>query len=925
MPMRSWAPALASCWAKSPNGRQEWLSVPRHLADAAAVTGFLWDAWVPEAVRHRVALDLDEPASARQLACLLAGLHDVGKITPAFAVQAPALVPAMEAEGLVVSPNVKGRSRLLPHALSGGLALREWLTERHWSPKSANALAVVIAGHHGRPPTTLSEGGPPELMGTGAWRDARNAAIGQVVTVVGAGPCLDAWARRPPGEAAQALLTAVVIVADWLASNVDLFPYVDAKPEAARTAWAWSQLGLPTPWRPAPPAIPASDAYWATRFALPPGANPRPVQRRACELLSTARDPRLLIVEAPMGEGKTEAALAAAEILAARSGAGGVMIALPTMATSDAMFRRVLQWLDRLPPPATGAAWSTYLAHGKSRLNDDFRLLPHDSMRAVGQDEGGTTIAHAWLAGRKKGVLSSFVVGTIDQVLVAALRTKHLALRHLALAGKVVILDEVHAADDYMQVFLDRALAWLGAYGVPVVLLSATLPRARRAALVDAYRSGRRPQERRRIESWRRGATPDPLAGHAPSGYPLLTLVDGDQVAHHPTSPSGRATEVTLCRIDDTAVARTLAGELRSTGTAAVICNTVGRAQQRASELRETFGNDVLLVHSRFLAADRQRLERRLRAALGPPEEAIRPVRLIVIGTQVLEQSLDIDVDLMVTDLAPVDLVLQRLGRLHRHDRPADSRPVGLQAPRCLVSGVRDWSAATPQAVPGSIRVYGEAALLRSGAVLKRHLDGQPIRLPDDIAPLVDDAYAAYDERAPDPRWPAELANAEHTAERKRQERQSRAERYRLRSPGSESQSLVGWLDNGTDEESAQGQAAVRDGVQGIEVLLLDERAGELRLPPWMELADRPLEETVDDELARAALGCAVRLPERCTETALNADLSAPQSWSSSGWLRDALVLRAHTEAGRLFAQLGRHWLTYDRQDGLIVTSGRTS
>lgn len=911
--------AVQTCWAKSEDSGQRWMSVPRHLTDAATIAGLLWDEWLPPAVRRRIGRELEEPDSARALTCLLAGLHDLGKISPAFASDVPRLLPAMERAGLAVPDTVRGRRQLLPHAMAGGVALREWLIQTaDWSATTADAVAVVIAGHHGAPPDSLSRFVPVELLGEGAWQSARNEMIEEILDLTRARRHLAAWSRRPPDEAAQVLLTATVIVADWLASNTQLFPLDGADVTVRRAKRAWTDLKLPTFWTASLSNVDASE-YWEERFSFPEGASPRPVQVAACELVRTTRAAPLLIIEAPMGEGKTEAALAAAELLAARFGAGGLMVALPTMATSDAMFRRVLDWLGRLPPPVEGAPWSTYLAHSKARLNDDFRGLGEGRITGVGVDEqGGAAVAHAWLSGRKKGVLSSFVVGTIDQVLVAALRTRHLALRHLALASKVVVLDEVHAADEYMSVYLDRALAWLGEYEVPTVLLSATLPPRRRAELVAAYLSSRRTSVPA-VQSWRRHQTSTAPATAEPCGYPLLTLVDGLDVSHREVGSSGRQLEVSLQRQDEATVLQALVDALSDGGTAAVVCNTVKRAQGFAHELRTVLGGHVLLVHSRFLADDRRLLECQVRDALGPPGSANRPPRFVVVGTQVLEQSLDIDVDIMVSDLAPADLVLQRLGRLHRHARLPHDRPPGLRAPRCLLSGVRDWTAPVPRAVAGSVRVYGEAALLRSATVLRPFLDGAPLRLPDDIAPVVRSAYATYDFAAPEAWWPTELCEAEHEATARREKLAAKAAHFRLRMPDADHPTLLGWLSDGTDEDSATGQAAVRDGLQGVEVLLLEERDGALYLPHWLPRGSALLGDHPSDELARAALGCAVRLPDQCTDAAIDTNLAGPDGWSMHGWLRHVLVLRAQREGDRLRARLREHLLTYDRRDGLTV------
>ncbi|NED86234.1 type I-E CRISPR-associated protein Cse1/CasA, partial [Streptomyces sp. SID11233] len=230
------------------------------------------------------------------------------------------------------------------------------------------------------------------------------------------------------------LLTATVIVSDWIASNPDLFPYFPEehpRPETERVTAAWRGLLLPAPWEPAEPAAPTA-AFYASRFALPPGAVVRPVQEQALAMARDMERPGMLIIEAPMGEGKTEAALAVAEVFAARSGAGGCYVALPTMATSNAMFPRLLRWLRRLPFSKGESIGrdheqrSVLLAHAKSALQEDYATLMRESHRTIaavdayGDGSGpragrrpatdgsrglapAELVAHQWLRGRKKG------------------------------------------------------------------------------------------------------------------------------------------------------------------------------------------------------------------------------------------------------------------------------------------------------------------------------------------------------------------------------------------------------------------------------------------------------------------------------------------------------------------------------------------
>nr|BFF22456.1 hypothetical protein GCM10025732_04210 [Glycomyces mayteni] len=601
----------------------------------------------------------------------------------------------------------------------------------------------------------------------------------------------------------QVLLTGLVIMADWIASNPALFPYrTDTAFDQARIRSGLAELDLTAPWNAVVPE--PGEHLLSARFGLPKHYRLRPVQRTALAEAAAAPGAGLMIIEAPMGEGKTEAALLAAETLAAKSGAGGCYIALPTRATSDAMFDRTLEWARRLPDRRVERGdHSIALAHAKAFANTRFtRLFHRGAASAVAQDEAGhgpdaRLIAHWWMAGRKKTMFNSFVVGTIDQLLFAALKAKHLAMRHLDLAGKVVIIDEAHAYDVYMGVYFDTALEWLASYGVPVVILSATLPARRRCELVAAYEKGRngpRPPAGRR-----RRPAPTPAELHpellGDIGYPaVITAGTEGPVRITPVESSGRATavEVRAIKDDPASLIGMLQRELDGGGCALVIRNTVKRVQQTAEDLRDAFGPKLVTVaHSRFAAPDRADKDELLRTLFGPPDNGHkRPATHIVVASQVAEQSLDIDFDLLVTDLAPADLVLQRMGRLHRHERPERTLPA-----RCYLTGV-DWDAETPEPVPGSVRVYGAWTLLRSAAVLHPYLDGgRMVILPGDIAPLVQTAYGTID-IGPESWLPA-FAAAEAQAQAKRADQLHRAKTYRIQSPSAAGSPILGWLHGG--------------------------------------------------------------------------------------------------------------------------------
>lgn len=931
-----WSAAALSCWAKLGRDGEDWMPLPRHLEDATHVAGLLWDAFVPVAVRRELAsaceLSDDE---TRAVYRFLAGVHDIGKASPRFAVQAPPhfnyIADRLRDQGFTLAPG----PTQVRHEIVSQIALAEWLQHQGADAVAAQTWACVLGGHHGKNPdafTVRQAMDRPADIGRGKWDEVRHELIGGIAALTGVDATAADWARRELPVTAQVIMTALVVMADWIASDEHRFPYDDDTPAEDRAERAIADLALPEPWHPAT-SDESVDGMLSTRFPRLQGHAARPLQTSLVQAALTSTRPPLLILEGPMGQGKTEAALLAAEVLAARFGQGGVFFGLPTMATANPMFTRTLDWLNHTLNEADA---SVSLAHGKAALNDDYADLvtrsryssaqpPHEQDPWAEQvyDEAppstppstkpsapttGQAAANAWLRGRRRAGLASVVVGTIDQALFAGLKAKHVALRHLSLAGKVVVIDEVHAADSYMRTYLERVLTWLAAYNTPVILMSATLPPDQREAFVRAYALGR--------DDW------NPAATDRGDAYPRVTMYD-DEVRHVPVTSTPTQQTVTVERIDDSlaTLVSTLDDALREGGCAAVICNTVGRAQEAYTAFRDLWSDDVELLHSRFLAPERASRERRLVELLGPDHQH-RPRRRIVVGTQVLEQSLDIDVDVMVTDLAPVDLVLQRVGRLHRH--ATTPRPAPLTAPRLLVRGVKDWEATPPEPIAGSRAIYGLAALLRGAAVL-----GDEIALPDDIAPLVRRAYDA-NLQSPDG-WERRWAEAGSAERLRTSDQQHRASTYLLDEPR-EPENLNGFIDvDAGDPElnDARGQSQVRDSDDSLEVIAVwRDDDGTLRLPDCAPQHGGAILPTGlpwgrnEEGLARAMAACTLPLPRSMThERVIDAVIEALEravdgsAWQASHWVAGQLVLPFDSTNS---ARVAGFHLHYGR-DGLVV------
>nr|WP_280275169.1 CRISPR-associated helicase Cas3' [Nocardia wallacei] len=928
-------------WAKSPNGDGDWLPLWQHMDDAADVAGWLFDRWLPGSVVELLARDFGgDVVAARAALRFLAGVHDLGKATPAFAVQHDLLAQRMREFGLSM-PTGK---RELPdrdqahHTVTGHHLLVAWLGERGWRRSAARSWGVVVGGHHGVP----LESDPadtaqvyPYLFGQGLWRSVQWELADRVATRTGAAGFLDRWRDVKLSPGFQVVATGAVIMADWIASSEELLPFLPGALPAVndgdgegRAVRGLRRLSLPGPWRPDSVNVSVAQLF-ASRFRLPEGSVVRPVQVAACEAVEEMAEPGLLVVEAPMGEGKTEAALAAAELMAARWGAGGVQVALPTQATTNAMFDRVLAWLDAMGADGQQVGAVT-LSHGKARLHREFDGLVREGWlprTGIGCDEEDSAnprrrgrhavVAHAWLAGRKKAPLANFVVGTIDQLLFAALKARHVMLRHLGLAGKVVILDEVHAYDAYMNSYLLKALTWLGAYRVPVIALSATLPADRRAELLQAYQRGRL------------GAAPAPVAVDV--GYPLLSWTAGGEVGSRVIEPSGRTTSVVVQAlggaVDDdldelTAV---LKDQLSEGGCALVVRNTVRRVLATAERLEAEFPGEVTVTHARFIAADRARKDAELLEDFG--RDSGLPQRLrrrIVVASQVVEQSLDVDFDVLITDLAPIDLILQRMGRLHRHQRGdgQSQRPAKLRQARTYLAGV-DFSTAPPTLETSAARyVYRAYPLLRAAAVLLPHL-GSTVSLPDDIAPLVQDAYGP-EPIGPDS-WQAAMAEARQQWHSDIARRTDRATAHQLADPGRPGKPIIGWLSAnvGDADDAAEGQGQVRDGAPSLEVVLIQAiGTGEWQTPSWLPDGDGalpiPREVAPEDSTARVVATCALRLPLEFSTADAEEELwqATPPAWESSPVIYRLPVL-AVDQAGE--GTLAGKTIRYTPQVGLSV------
>lgn len=755
-------------------GKESGLSRPYpvvcHLLDTSAVFQELWDVVVSNETRLAVAGALGLGlAEARSVVSFWAGLHDIGKISPPFQAQAPLLYGPVRADPAYVSaPGAEGESDFR-HERASHWSLYSLLAEagypndeRLMHRSVSHQVAQLLGGHHGvfgavlkaKQARRASDYNPG--LGQCGWAEQRQVHFAELRRVTGAYAVPQGG--LPAGLAV--VVAGLVVVADWLASQASVI-----EPRIPGLGWAGTMAEIDAHWQGAVKVAPevvktarlGRAKFSAGEFGAMFPFTPNSLQRDLVEHLPSMIDehgPGLVLVTAPTGDGKTEAALFAAALLGHAAGARGLYFALPTMGTADAMLRRVEAFASRALSGERALmllhsmAWlSSPDGDGPAGVSDD---LADKGVISAGR---GTVVeAEGWLRGAKRGLLAPLGVGTIDQALGAVLPLRYNVLRLLGLSDKVFVVDEAHAYGPWMHQLLVRLLEWLGEMRAPVVLLSATLTGRTAGSLVDAYRRGAGIAEPSgvvpRYPGWLfASATAEmvsPARGVKSDRVRTLRVShrsvawDALESAGAPVLEGGRR-----------AVLREVLAPVAGGGTALVCCTTVAEAQQTYRDVRAAFPELVVspggvrLLHSRYPADERARITAECAAAYGRPEGgpvSVRPASVLV-ATQVVEQSLDFDFDLVVSDLAPIAQLLQRAGRGRRHRRGLLGRPAWAAAedePALVVLDPLTAEAPGPPRSWGA--VYDAGLLMRTSRILQERAPSG-IAVPDDVQHLVDEVY----------------------------------------------------------------------------------------------------------------------------------------------------------------------------------------
>ncbi len=711
-----------------------------HLLDTAAVATTMWAEWVSEPLKRRLSQSCAvavEDAGASYI--WLAGSHDLGKADPVFQGQLLAKnqqdprfrdylnksglpLPSLDWQHNIGAVLGDARAHLRHEAVTGDVL------NRLGAP---DVVSAVLAGHHGRYPCYPASGQYHRVrehrnfLAGSEWRQQHMRILATLADALGPPPAESI--RDLPGDLIP-LMSGLVILADWLASDetfVESSPTASLKDPAEYYQLRSSQahkhlstrLGFPVP----------RAGTFHELFGFEPS---RPVQQWA---VSETNPSGLTIVAVPMGEGKTETALWLHSLAAGSR--EGLVFALPTTATTDAMFERIRSFYGN-------TASLAQLSHGRAILN---AFYPTSDNRAVSvcDDESGLTSSD-WFAGRHRALVAPVTASTCDQLLAAAVSHKYIAVRFASMANKHVILDEVHTYDPYQDCLLERALTWLGAFGARVTLLSATLPTRRLNSYLNAYAAG----------------AGIPTGDAEPSGtYPAVTTLTGAGVHQHMVDSSRRyehGIQIEVISGQGPVTERTvhcfrlLAADPGRTG---LIVNTVDRAIAVAKQLRDHFPN-VILLHSRMTAAQRERATGSVLTLCGKDAP---PGSVQVVATQIAEASLDLDFDVLVTDLAPMTSLLQRMGRQWRHSQP---HPNGSWTHRPGFEYRRHGPVIhilcqlTPSSEPDKNTrfPYSQAELVKTWQTSQALNRGRrtSLAIPDDLQAAVDSADVSFDDLATD-------------------------------------------------------------------------------------------------------------------------------------------------------------------------------
>lgn len=752
--MNNW-PAYYRYWGKAKPKEDrgpKYHLLPYHCLDVAAVGWVLFDP--SHSLCRTLARHLRVNAEWLQAwftFCLI--LHDLGKFFRAFQNQTPALSETL----------VPYDARCVYRKRHDTLGFALWQTElsRRLSDvlltsvnKTIGQWLEIVCGHHGQPP---EKGKDIRSVARSCLLPEDELAAEQFVREV-----IEHWMPdlTQLGEIEKDAFiktswrfAGVAVLADWLGSNQSFFTYIDRP------------LSLEEYWRGF--AVPRAKEALSDSQLQPRAVNsfqaitqqftfiqqPTPLQEFAATVPIKGSQ-HFFLLEDVTGAGKTEAAMVLVHRLMGAGLAGGVYVGLPTMATANAMYKRMAASYRSLF--TQNERPSLVLSHGARQLSKEFTESvglseQPDDKSYVSDELSASAYCNHWLADNcKKALLADVGVGTIDQALLAVLPVRHQALRLFGLSNKVLLVDEVHAFDPYMRELLVALLQAHAAQGGSAILLSATVPYLFRSDLVSAFAAGAGVDLK---DGLRDGKS-----------YPLVTHLSGAEPEEIPVSTRDCVRrQVAVIRLSDAESAEKVVRQVvEGGGCVCWIRNTIvdaREAYERIAQAEWMQKERVVLFHSRFAMIDRQAIEEDVLTRFGKESDQATRTGQVLIATQVVEQSLDLDFDIMISDLAPIDLLIQRAGRLQRHrrDRKGDllkdenvndgrGRPVlyVLSPDAEQVSGA-SW---LREMLPGTQAVYPNVGQL--WLTIRALLKNNGFAMPENARELIESVYGEDRESIPE-------------------------------------------------------------------------------------------------------------------------------------------------------------------------------
>ena len=770
-------------WGKADQASGQWHPLVCHMLDVAAVArsfckmnpGFI-DEW---SGRFQVVKN-----DLLDIISFFSAIHDLGKFSSDFQCKVPEL--SMLLQGIDAAA-VSGKAHPTSAWILWDSYLSEYFlgiissaiisSEKRSLKRLIKPLLSASFGHHGGP-TDKSDNDDSPFIVEKLYGNVRiEAARDLIRDLIELFPGIVSFFKNITENSGCFFLkgfsfplSGLIVLSDWTASDSVNFPH---KMKAFTDDQVRSSIGSIDQYY-AEACTQAKDALrrqglifcniasfnnpWIDIFPEfhQKGFQPSPLQQSVLDM-PLPDDPSLYIIEDIAGSGKTEAALMLTARLLQNGSASGLYFALPTMATSNGMYNRMGKiWRHFF---SSGSKPSLILAHGASGLHDEFQhsLVPdmskfmnneiHEEHRndSDGFYETSSAACSEWIADRSRKVfLAQVGVGSIDQALLSVLYSKHNTLRMFGLSRQILIVDEVHAYDTYMQEILNNLLEFLGSQQRSVLLLSATLPNCIKLKLADSYRNG--------LHGHDDCVDDDIIDDRNSHHYPLITRVAKNDILSIPVSARrDTVREVQLVFNSDEsieAIIKHLKTVTESGRCAVWIRNTVRDVQNGYNALAQRMSEEnVSIFHSRYAMGHRQNIESNVLDRFGKDSGSTERKGKILVASQVVEQSLDLDFDVMVTDLCPIDLVIQRAGRLMRHNRDAEGNPVDSSdqrgEPALWIYGPnpeeevhKDWYS---RIFRGGSYVYDDPAVLwRTAKVL--YEEGS-IKIPSRLRSLVEQVY----------------------------------------------------------------------------------------------------------------------------------------------------------------------------------------